>query len=1037
MASSVVAAFAVVGVNEPRVDALTVGNGSCVQTVNAVAGVTVTATETTCLVQFTQPGPNSWAAPVGVSSVKLLVVGGGGGGGKDGGGGGGGGGVYESLSHAVTSGSAVSVAVGAGGQGATCYLNCGEWSPDVQGENGVNGEASSFGAITAGGGGGGGGVARTGSNDSLFGQTANAFGGGGGGGARNSSGTTGWPNQTAVQTVFAGGMGCSDFCNGGDSNNIGRGGGGGGVLPASGVSSSLDTSTNSKGGQGGAGRLCSSLWCGAALFGSGGGGGAYDSSTASSGGTGAGAGGTNAACAATGSANTGGGGGGGGNGNLCSVGAGAAGGSGVVIISYVIPVPESPTTVVEESPTTSVSVTTSTSTPAASVATTTTTTTTTTTAPTVLATTTIAAPTFTTTTVAIDAKRTATSNTEPPPEIVLNRTNPNNPITAADGSLIELTRGETLALIGGREVQVKKAVESRVITLDLGPVDVAIGAKGSFGLPSWPTGDGDLIVPAGRPILLKGSGLKPGSRISVFMFSKPKNLGDIEVNNRGEFNGSVMVPRTSDDGEHTLQINGSLSNGSTVSSNLGFEIEDEEEKKIEAEVMAALEQCNGESDFRACSEEVGIALGQEADALEKSSNNNDKSRAQKLRNRLAKHKKALDAEREADRERRKIEAEEPANSGREMVTICHATGSASNPYVNIVVSAASLKGGNHGGHIDDIIPQVKGFKGINWPSKKSVYLDLCGGYVDSLSSTATTTTTVQPRLSTTSSTSTTTTTVPPTTSTTTSTTSTTSTSTSTSTTTTTVPPTTSTTTAVSTTEVIFRTRVVDVLDVIDEYLKDSGDLHDEVLEDTAKELAPPEDTPTSTSTLVSSSTSVVQSQGVEQQTPVTAAVLKSGIERVEEVIELLDPAVGAKQRTAVVQVAARMAVLHEANMELLSAEREDRDFPWWIILLLVGAGLGWIVVWRRRWVSIDVDACTACGTCTTQAPDFFMGDPTDGRAYVVARDKDDVPKVCHRIRLPRSRASRKLLRDMVTACETDAIKVTVRRRDDDQRAPAR
>ena len=241
----------------------------------------------------------------------------------------------------------------------------------------------------------------------------------------------------------------------------------------------------------------------------------------------------------------------------------------------------------------------------------------------------------------------------------------------------------------------------------------------------------------------------------------------------------------------------------------------------------------------------------------------------------------------------------------------------------------------------------------------------------------------------------------------------------------------------STTEVLFRAQVVDVLDVIDEYLRDSGDLHDDVLKNTSKELSPIEETPASSSTLMSSSTSTVQTQGEEQRTPVTSAVLKLGIARVKQVVELLDPAIDARQRTAVLEVAARMDALHEANMELLSAESDNRDFPWWIILLLVGAGLGWIIVWRRRWVSIDVEACTACGTCTTRAPEFFRGDPADARAYVIERDGNDVPELRHRIRLPWSRASRKLVRDMMEACETDAIKVTIRRRDDDQRVPAR
>jgi ferredoxin len=1030
VAVSLIGACVAIGINEPRAQAITVGSGSCVQIVNAVAGVQVSATETSCLVKFTQPGPNTWTPPTGVSSVKLLVVGGGGGGGKDGGGGGGGGGVYESLSHAATAGTAVNITVGGGGLGAICYLDCGSWSADVQGENGSNGIASSFGAITA----GGGGTARNGSNDPLFEFSADAFGAGGGGGSRNTNGTTGWPTQTVDQTIFAGGIGCNDMCNGGDSVSIGRGGGGGGAAPAYGTSSELNSALGSSGGGGASGRSCALSWCGTTVFGSGGGGGAYDSSAVSLGGSGAGNGGTNESCATVGTANTGGGGGGGGNGNLCSVGAGAAGGSGVVIISYDIPVDTAITTPLVNSPTTVAA----TTIPVAS------------------------APTpslVTRTTLAADTKKTTITATETPLVLEVNQTDPTKPITTADGSVIELSPGEALALIGGREVNVVKAINSRNVTLDLGSVDVAIGAKGPFGLPSWPTGEGNLAVPAGRSILLKGSGLRPGSRITVFMFSRPIKLGEIEVDENGEFDGSVNVPRTSEDGEHTLQVNGQLSNGNSVSSNLGFEIEDEEDRKIESEVAAALEKCNGEDDYRACSIEVGDALGTQAEKLEKTGNSNDKSRARKLRNRLEKYKKALEVERKADRDRREVEAGLPANSTREMVTICHATGSSSNPYVNIVVSSASLKAGNHAGHIDDIIPQLKGINGVNWPGKKTIYIDLCGGYVEVLStqittsttSTSSTTTTTVPRTtSTTSTSSATTMTVPRSTSTTltTSTTTTTAprtttslslvpvspTSTSTSTSTTTSPSTsivpsttldvnsTSTSAIVTTTEALVRAQIIDVLDIVDEYIDESKKLHDDVIEDTARQLDPEPENKTSTTIAIPSAISTV-----------TATSLRKKIEQVRTTVEVLTPETNPRERATVLKLANQMEVLHEANVQLLSEEDANDSSLWVILVLLVAFGIGGIIVWRRRWVSIDLEACTACGTCTSLAPEFFVADAVDARAYVVERDSNDVPEFRHRIRLPKSRRSRKLVREMVKACETDAIKVTIRRRFDDPR----
>jgi ferredoxin len=237
----------------------------------------------------------------------------------------------------------------------------------------------------------------------------------------------------------------------------------------------------------------------------------------------------------------------------------------------------------------------------------------------------------------------------------------------------------------------------------------------------------------------------------------------------------------------------------------------------------------------------------------------------------------------------------------------------------------------------------------------------------------------------------------------------------------------------------FRTQVVDVLDAIDEYVEDSGDLHDDVIDDAARQLGDQDTTiPTSTSAVASTTSSIagVQTRDLEERAPIVLATLQSGIERVNQSLELLDPGTDEGLRADVMQLTSRMDALHVANVELLSSVTEDAEssgFPWWIFLLLAGIGLGFIILWRRRWVSIDAEACTACGTCTTQASRFFVGDSLDARAYMVERDASNGIERRHRIRMPWSRRSRRLVRAMIKACETDAIKLTIRRRADDSR----
>jgi len=157
--------------------------------------------------------------------------------------------------------------------------------------------------------------------------------------------------------------------------------------------------------------------------------------------------------------------------------------------------------------------------------------------------------------------------------------------------------------------------------------------------------------------------------------------------------------------------------------------------------------------------------------------------------------------------------------------------------------------------------------------------------------------------------------------------------------------------------------------------------------------------------------------------------------RVVEYIRNLDrTGLDASTLELVADLEAQVDSLHTSNEVMLDASTGDGSTPWWavaLIVLLLGAG--WIIVWRRRWVSIDEEACTACGECTNGCADFFMPAP-DGRAFVTTQSADTADRRPeHRIRLPRRRADRRKVFQAAKHCEPEAIKVTVRRRMDDPR----
>jgi hypothetical protein len=238
-----------------------------------------------------------------LTDVEYLVVAGGAGGGGRRAGGGGAGGYRSSVVGAasgggasaesrlsLTSGTAYTVTVGAGGAA----------GPDAT--RGSDGGNSVFGSITSTGGGGGG---------AYDGVLTGRPGGSGGGGARNDSGVSDGGAGTTNEG-FRGGKGIL-------FGNSGGGGGGAGQIGPD----SPDVSIGAAGGNG-----VSSSITGSSVTRAGGGGGG--SVTGGAGGTGGGsAGGSNAVGSAA-TANSGSGGGGGGAGSF----AGGNGGSGIVVVRY-------------------------------------------------------------------------------------------------------------------------------------------------------------------------------------------------------------------------------------------------------------------------------------------------------------------------------------------------------------------------------------------------------------------------------------------------------------------------------------------------------------------------------------------------------------------------------------------------------------------------------------------------------------------------------------------------------------------------------
>lgn len=314
-----------------------VGTGECTSTTNTSSGVVVANSGGFCYVAFTAIGSNSWTAPVGISTVDLLIIAGGGAGGAGAWGGGGGAGeVVLYTNYSVSSSSATSLSVGDGGTSGTASLTASA-NRSNSGQNSWIGSAS---GVVANGGGAGASYAY----GDLAAYSTGANGGSGGGGTENTLSNYGG-SSTKTSSGTRTGYGNSGG-RGGPGGSTQSGGGGGG---AGGAGANSGTGV---GGNGGAGTNIFSTWLSAISSGmsgvsgwqtatssgfiAGGGGGGTTTTAGSAGSGGAGAGGSNSTQFPGYNAvsNTGSGGGGAGYGSAPRL--GGTGGSGLIVIKYAI-----------------------------------------------------------------------------------------------------------------------------------------------------------------------------------------------------------------------------------------------------------------------------------------------------------------------------------------------------------------------------------------------------------------------------------------------------------------------------------------------------------------------------------------------------------------------------------------------------------------------------------------------------------------------------------------------------------------------------
>ena len=168
--------------------------------------------------------------------------------------------------------------------------------------------------------------------------------------------------------------------------------------------------------------------------------------------------------------------------------------------------------------------------------------------------------------------------------------NPQPEILLTNGQTPTLPPGQSLATRAGEPVNVNiiPVPDNKQAIIDGGDWTMSIIAEGD-GSNLTETEDGRVLVEFIRDEAanVSGSGFLPDTRADVWLFSEPTLLGTVDIDENGEFNGSINVDgRVVAVGEHTLQLQGVGEDGYVRAANLGVIVNDADGANATTESMS-------------------------------------------------------------------------------------------------------------------------------------------------------------------------------------------------------------------------------------------------------------------------------------------------------------------------------------------------------------------------------------------------------------------------------------------------------------------
>ena len=119
-----------------------------------------------------------------------------------------------------------------------------------------------------------------------------------------------------------------------------------------------------------------------------------------------------------------------------------------------------------------------------------------------------------------------------------------------------MPNGEVRASVGGVEVEVETKVENNAVTVSVGEVTAGISNANTSDNSTIGESQQGLVLSSGESADVSIDGLQPNSEVEVVIYSTPRNLGSLQVNEFGELVASIQIPSDMESGPHTLVLSG-------------------------------------------------------------------------------------------------------------------------------------------------------------------------------------------------------------------------------------------------------------------------------------------------------------------------------------------------------------------------------------------------------------------------------------------------------------------------------------------------